>query len=83
MNATITSVELPLSGVESEHCALIVDKELAKVPSVTAHRVELNNHKAIISATDPEAIPQAVSAIRDLGYNVETIKGIFPVSTLR
>ncbi|OLY94561.1 Cu2+-exporting ATPase [Cnuella takakiae] len=81
MNST-TSVELPLSGVESEHCALIVDKGLAKVPGVTAHRVELNNHKAVITASDPEAIPQAISAIRNLGYNVETVKGSFPVTGL-
>lgn len=72
-------IELPLAGVESEHCALIVDKGLAKVPGVTSHKVELNNQKAIITAEDADAIPQAVHAIRDLGYDVETIKQAFPV----
>lgn len=73
-------LELPLSGVESEHCALIVDKGLGKVPGITSHKVELNNHKAVITAKDSEAIPQAVTAIRDLGYDVETVKQTFPVT---
>jgi P-type Cu2+ transporter len=73
-------IELPLLGVASEHCALIVDKGLAKVPGVTSHKVELNNQKAIITAKDTAAIPQAVFAIRNLGYNVETITQTFPVT---
>jgi Cu2+-exporting ATPase len=73
-------IELPLAGVDSEHCALIVDKGIAKVPGVKAHKVELNNHKAIIETDDQEVIPQVVHAIRNLGYDVETIKHTFPVS---
>ena len=80
MNTTETgTIELPLSGVESEHSALIVDKGLAKVPGIKTHKVELNNHKAVITA-DNEVIPHAVNAIRDLGYNVETVKRTFPVT---
>lgn len=44
------TIELPLSGVESEHCALIVDKGLAKVAGIKTHKVETNNHKAVITA---------------------------------
>jgi Cu2+-exporting ATPase len=73
-------LELPLAGVESEHCALIVDKGLAKIPGITSHKVELNNHKAVITTKDTDVIPQAVNAIRDLGYDVETIKQTFPVT---
>ncbi|HYH14115.1 MAG TPA: cation transporter, partial [Flavisolibacter sp.] len=73
-------VELPLAGVESEHCALIVDKGLAKVPGVTTHKVELNNHKAIITTTDSEVIPLVVHTIRDLGYDVEAVTQTFPVT---
>ncbi len=80
MNTSKDILELPLSGVESEHCSLIVDKGLAKVPGITSHKVELNNHKAIVTATDNDAILQAVTAIRDLGYDVETIKQNFPVT---
>lgn len=72
---------LPLVDVESEHCALIVDKGLSKVPGIKGHKVELNNHRAIIEAEDPtEIIPQAVAAIRDLGYGVDTLKKTFPVT---
>lgn len=80
MNTIDEIVELPLAGVESEHCALIVDRGLAKVPGITSHKVELNNHKAVITTKDTDVIPQAVNAIRDLGYDVETIKQTFPVT---
>ena len=80
MDTTENLLELPLSGVDSEHCALIVDKGLAKVPGITSHKVELNNHKAIITTTDNEVIPLAINAIRDLGYGVETINQTFPVT---
>lgn len=76
------TIELPLEGVESEHCALIVDKGLAKVPGITTHKVELNNHKAVITTDDSEAVNKAVHAIRDLGYGVDTIKKTFPVTGL-
>src|SRR6476620_4945763 len=75
-----TLIELPLAGVESEHCALIVDKGLSKVVGVTSHKVELNNQKAIITAKDAETIPQAIQAIRNLGYDVEIVKQTFPVT---
>jgi Cu2+-exporting ATPase len=32
---------IPLEGVDSEHCALIVDNGLAKLNGVESHRVEL------------------------------------------
>lgn len=74
------SVYLPLEGVESEHCALIVDKELSKVNGITSHKIELNNNRAVISTTDEiDVVPKAVKAIRDLGYDVDTVKKSFPV----
>ncbi len=73
-------IDLPLSGVDSEHCALIVDKGLSKVEGVKSHKVELNNNKAIINTNgDNDVIPNAVKAIRDLGYDVDTVKKSFPV----
>ncbi|MCW3107489.1 MAG: copper-translocating P-type ATPase, partial [Segetibacter sp.] len=61
-----TSISIPLEGVESEHCALIVDKGLSKVQGITAHKVELNNNRAIINTNDAaEVLPKAVKAIRD------------------
>lgn len=78
-NRATTDIEIPLEGVESEHCALIVDKGLQKVPGMGSHKVELNNRRAIISTTTPETLGHAVTAIRDLGYGVTTVKTSFPV----
>src|SRR3982750_4157906 len=75
-----SAVIIPLEGVESEHCALIVDKGLSKVEGIKTHKVELNNHRALISTDDAaEVLPKAVKAIRDLGYDVDTVKKNFPV----
>ncbi|WP_118953338.1 heavy metal translocating P-type ATPase [Taibaiella helva] len=70
---------IPLEGVESEHCSLIVDNGLEQVKGVTTHKVELNNQRAVITTSTDEALPEAVRAIRDLGYGVTTIKKTFPV----
>ena len=73
-------VYLPLENVESEHCALIVDNGLGKVDGMLAHKVELNNNRALISGDDLVAlVPKAVEQIRSLGYNVTSLKKSYPV----
>ena len=72
-------IYLPLEDVESEHCALIVEKGLAQVKGVETHKVELNNRRAAITVTDTEAVGEAVKAIKELGYGVSTVKNSFPV----
>lgn len=74
-------IYIPLKDVDSEHCALIVDKGLSEVKGVQSHKVELNNNRAVITpAKYPEEVVQAaVEKIRDLGYDVPTIKKTFPV----
>ena len=74
-----TEIILPLEGVESEHCALIVDKGLSKLPGLHAHKVELNNRRAVIQTNNAEVVSEAVHLIKDLGYGVTTIKKTFPV----
>ena len=72
---------LPLLDVESEHCALIVDKGLSKIKGVNSHKVELNNKRAILEVDDAEkALPEAVNTIRSLGYGVETVNKTFAVT---
>lgn len=72
---------LPLIDVESEHCALIVDKGLEKIKGIKSHKVEPNNRRAIIETDEPETVLTAsVAAIRDLGYGVDTIKKNYPVT---
>ncbi|MFA7688334.1 MAG: cation transporter, partial [Moheibacter sp.] len=74
------SVYIPLENVDSEHCALIVDKGLSEISEISEHNVELNNRRAKISAKDmDEAIPLAVQKIRDLGYDVPSVKKRYPV----
>jgi Heavy-metal-associated domain. len=68
------TIYIPLEDVESEHCALIVEKGLAKVDGVASPKVEINNHRAAISIKDTETVGKAVAAIKDLGYGVPTVK---------
>ncbi len=78
-NDSSNLVYLPLEDVDSEHCALIVDKGLKEVPGITSHKVELNNKRAIITVSENEDIADAIKAITDLGYHVSTVKKGFPV----
>ncbi|REH00836.1 heavy metal translocating P-type ATPase [Flavobacterium aquicola] len=80
--ANTTEIFLPLEGVESEHCALIIDKALSRQQGINTHKVELNNKRAVIQADNPEAVSEAVHLIKDLGYTVTTIKKTFPVLEL-
>lgn len=73
------SVFIPLESVESEHCALIVDKALKEISGIDSHKVELNNHRAIITGASSENIKEAVKKIRDIGYGVTSVKKTFPV----
>ncbi|WP_018628962.1 heavy metal translocating P-type ATPase [Niabella aurantiaca] len=75
----LNAIAIPLEGVESEHCALIVDKGLDKVEGIAAHKVELNNRRALITTDENAVVSKAVSAIRDLGYDVPTVKKTIPV----
>lgn len=77
--ATNNEILIPLEGLESEHCALIVDNGIAKLKGVQSHRVELNNKRAVIQTNQQETLAEAVKTIRDLGYEVTTIKKSFPV----
>ncbi|HTO15081.1 MAG TPA: heavy metal translocating P-type ATPase [Edaphocola sp.] len=72
-------IYLALEDVDSEHCALIVDKGLSKVKGIQSHKVELNNKRAVITIDESETLAKAIKSITDLGYTVSTIKKSFPV----
>lgn len=76
---TDDTIFLPLENVESEHCALIVDKGLSKVAGVDSHKVELNNRRAVITVSNKETIKDVIATIKDLGYGVTTVRRKFPV----
>lgn len=71
---------LPIEGMESEHCALIIDKALGGVKGITHHAVELNNRRAALQFEEMETVlPNIVKVVRSLGYEVPTVKKSFPV----
>jgi P-type Cu2+ transporter len=72
-------IYIPLEGVESEHCALLVDNALGKVAGITSHKVELNNRRAVITTGKQETLSNAINAIRGLGYGAVTVKKTIPV----
>ncbi len=72
-------IYLPLEDVQSEHCALIIDKSLSQLKGIENHKVELNNHRAVLETSDAEAVNKAIKTIKDLGYGVTTVKQSFPV----
>lgn len=76
---TKQTVFLPLENVDSEHCALIVDKGLSQVKGVETHNVELNNRRAAITVSDNAVVGEAIKTIKGLGYGVSTVKQTFPV----
>lgn len=79
MSTNDKDIFLPLEGVESEHCVLIVDKGLSKLKGLDVYKVELNNKRVVLHTNSAELVPEAVKIIRDLGYGVTTIKTTFPV----
>ncbi|WP_428232518.1 heavy metal translocating P-type ATPase [Flavobacterium sp.] len=78
-NTTKKIIYIPLEDLDSEHCALIVEKGLAKITGIETQKVELNNHRAAITVKSNETVGNAVKAIKDLGYSVPTVKNTFPV----
>lgn len=72
-------IVLPLEGVDSEHCALIVDKTLHDIQGLSVHKVEINNKRVLLEYDKPEVFSKVVKAITDLGYGVPIIKKTFPV----
>lgn len=78
-NTIRETIYIPLEDVESEHCALIVEKGLKQIKGIETHKIELNNRRAAITVTDNEIVGKAVKAVKDLGYGVPTVKNSFPV----
>ncbi|MDX5447560.1 MAG: heavy-metal-associated domain-containing protein, partial [Bacteroidota bacterium] len=64
---------IPVEGVDSEHCAMIIDKGLDSVKGLEAHSIELNNHRVALDTDDADAVRDSVRKIRELGYEVPVI----------
>jgi Cu2+-exporting ATPase len=70
---------IPLEGVESEHCALIVTKAMKEVKGLENSKVELNNHRAVLTNANQEKVNEVVAKIRAIGYGVPSVKKTIPV----
>ncbi|MBY0543745.1 MAG: heavy metal translocating P-type ATPase [Sphingobacteriaceae bacterium] len=70
---------LPIEGLESEHCVLIVSKALDKIKGLISYQIELNNRRVFIQIKDAKIINEIVQIIKEIGYEVTTIKRTFPV----
>lgn len=77
--ANLNKISIPLEGMESEHCAMIIEKALSEISGVKSHRVELNNRKAVVEVKDVGILEDIVQVIQSLGYGVTTVKQTFPV----
>lgn len=77
------NIYIPLENVNSEHCAQIIAKGLNEIKAIEDFSIEVNNKRVKISAEDlDELIPVVVQKIRDLGYEVPTVKKRYPVLNL-
>ncbi len=73
------SMLIPIENMESEHCVLIIEKELAKIDGIISYKVELNNARAVLNLEDISIVSNIIQAIKSIGYNVPTIKKTLPV----
>lgn len=79
MSDNLYKYVLLVSGMDSEHCALIIDKALRQVKGIVQCMVEYNNHRVVLCVDAPGIVAQVVKRIRALGYVVPLEKKIFPV----
>lgn len=70
---------IPITNLASEHDAQILDKSIEQLQGIATHRVELNNKRAVVTLEDNTSLSQTIEAIKDLGYQVPTVKQTFPV----
>ena len=79
-NSSTHTIALPIEGMDSEHCALIIDKGLRQITEIRHLKIEWNNSRALIETNEAlEVLPKAVEIIRGLGYDVLTVKKNLPV----
>jgi Cu2+-exporting ATPase len=81
METQSNKIDIPLVGVHSEHCALIIDGGLAKLDGIRSHKVDFNNSKASIEIDEKKVtLLQIIQTVRNLGYDVGLVKKTFPIT---
>lgn len=79
MTTKTTEFTIPLSGVESEHCALIVDKAISTIKGITKHQTDSANSRSVVQVNEPKDLIELVHVVRNIGYDVSTVVINFPV----
>lgn len=75
-----SAVYLPIEGMDSEHCAMLIGKGLSTLKELDSYQVELNNNRVQLTSKQlAGAIAATVQKIRALGYKVPTVKKTFPL----
>ncbi len=78
----IQDIYLPIANIENDFSAQIIDKALTGLPGILNHKVEFNNKRAVISAENQKSIQNAIHAIKNLGYEIVTVRKNLPVLEL-
>jgi Cu+-exporting ATPase len=80
----LVRVELPVSGMGSEHCAGVVAEALKAVPGVAAVAVKLDAGRAFVDY-DPgrTALPALISVVEQAGYGVDRATARIGIRDLR
>lgn len=79
----IQEYHIPILGMESEHCAIILEKKLTTILPLEAYQIEYNNARLTIKKEQlGEILPEIISLIEDLGYSIPIIKQNIPVLNL-
>ncbi len=75
------TITLPIPGMNRPHCATWVEKAVAAVLTLAASNMDLIPHTAVLSG-DPsaKAVRDAVSAVREAGYDAATDKRLFLIT---
>ena len=73
-------IYIPIIGMESEHDALILQQAIKVSGSEANLLFEFTNSRAVLKSSDPEEmLPDIIQQIRNIGYQVPSIKKIIPV----
>lgn len=68
-SATLTELDLPVSGMTCASCAGRVERALKKVPGVAAASVNLASEQARVQAP-ADSLPALLAAVEQAGYQV-------------
>lgn len=77
--ATTTSFILPILGMDSDHCAVLIENALKDLSGIPSVKTEFNNRRVLLQAETTDSVHQAIQIIQKLGYEVTLLKRSIPV----